>query len=184
MTLKSFKDKLDSERGQFIIEAFDASEKTLAADAIKYVAESKDLFGSKCEVDEHRFILLITDGIWAQRDKDMYVRYLTKAGARLMVLTTHPHKHKDLELYNVNVNRAKEILDNIAPGAWEPIDADVELSKQIEAIANRLDDNLREVLASVPHCKTYRFKELKVCLFSYICINLPFGWKTLLSVMQ
>ena len=160
-TLKGFGDKLDNERGQFIIEAFDASEKTLAADAVRYVAESDELYSSECESNEYRFIVLITDGIWAQREKNVYVKYLSDADARLMVFTTHPHK-KDFELYNMNVKRAKEILDSIAPGAWESIDADIDLSTQIKDIANKLDANLHDIINGLPECKTYRFNEFQV----------------------
>ena len=107
-TLKGFEDQLDNQCGQYIIESFDASEKTLPAHAIKYVATAEKLYGTKKSLNEHRFILLITDGIWAEREKAKYIEYLQQADARLMVFTTHPRKDtEELDLYNMNVRQSK-----------------------------------------------------------------------------
>lgn len=161
VTLKSFQNVMDSSRGQFIIEAFNASEKTLAADAVKYVAEKEELFGCSRMKSEHRFIMLITDGIWAQQDKADYTNHLYKADARLMILTTHPRKDKDLELYNMSVRRAKSILDNIAPGACIDFDGDKDLAALMEDIARMIDAHLRDILSTVQHKATYQFAEVK-----------------------
>ncbi|XP_064633661.1 uncharacterized protein LOC135491619 [Lineus longissimus] len=145
--LKTFEQDLDNQIGQYIIEAFDASEKTLAADAMKFVA--REIFNTDINPNEHRFVVLITDGIWSQQSKDAYGTYQNDAKARMIVLTTNPHINEDLEFYKLSVNRAKDILDNIAPGAWESIDPQNDLVDQIIKIAHRLNKNICDDLSAV-----------------------------------
>ena len=138
---------MDENRGQFILESFDASEKTRTADALKYVAEKEELFKNKKDYDEHRFIILISDGIWDQKERSLYNRYLTNATARLLVITTHPRQDKALQKeHQISVGYATDLLNSIAQDAWYGVNGQTSLEEHIKHIAKMIDNHLRDLL--------------------------------------
>ena len=171
VTLKHFDEKMDQHRGQLIIESFDSSESTLAADAIRYVAETVELYGQSCQQNEHRFILLITDGIWEQRKKSLYDEFIAKARARPLIITTHPKKDKSLQHYNTSVAMATKILNDIAPNMWSEMDPSEDFGTQITKIAQIIDNNLRDIVKKLDTQNTPGFSTIKV---SCLVIKLEF----------
>ena len=150
VTLKRFSHNMDEHRGQLILDSFDASEKTRTADALRYVAEKKKLFKIQKDANEHRFIILISDGIWDQRERDLYNRYLNKAAARLLVITTHPRQDKALQReHQISVDYATNLLNSIAQDAWYGVSDKSTLEEQIRHIAVMIDNQLRDSIKRV-----------------------------------
>ena len=147
VTLKHFTQCMDEKRGQLIIEALDASENTRTADALRYVAETKELYKETKASNEHRFIILISDGIWDQKNHTLYNENLSKSASRLLVLTMNPRYDKHLqEDYKISVEYAKNVLNSIAPDAWYAIMEETNLEEQVGRIASMIDNQLRDTL--------------------------------------
>ena len=141
--LKGFDTEMSVHTGQFILESFDCSEKTLPVDALKFVAESEHLYGS-VEPLEHRFVVLITDGILTQGEKADYDEFLRKMGAELLVLVIN--FRKDFELQSLSKEEAEKIMNNVAKGSWLDIDNEKSFQDHIvditEKLAGKLSDSL------------------------------------------
>ena len=143
--LKHFDDRMDQSRGQFILEAFDSSEKTLILDAIKFVTTTSELYGSKKRSNEHRFLILITDGICTQTSTAEYQKWLRKAGEDLkfLVLTTLPKQSE--KFYQSNYRKAEALLDQIARHNWHKLEPDRDLMETMKDIATLIDAHLRVI---------------------------------------
>ncbi|CAF2953951.1 unnamed protein product [Rotaria sp. Silwood2] len=118
----------DSEKAKlidnYILETFTTDEKTLPATALKQIAESKELFGSRVKPYVKRFIIMITDGISAQTDTDLFTTELQNAHADLYMVCIIPevpkaddskysddYKKFDLE----HKKKGKEFIQRVAP---------------------------------------------------------------------
>ena len=142
--LKHFNDRMDQSRGQFILEAFDSSEKTLILDAMKFVATKDELYGSRKKSNEHRFLILITDGICVQTSTEEYRRCLVKAGhPKFLVLTTLPKQSE--KFYQSNYRRAESLLNQIAEGNWHKLEPEKDFMETMKDIATLIDKHLREI---------------------------------------
>ncbi|XP_066915623.1 uncharacterized protein [Clytia hemisphaerica] len=148
--LKGFNDNMDEHRGQLIIEGFSASEKTRTADALKFVAEKEELFKPQKKVNEHRFIILISDGIWDQKDQSLYNGSIEAASARLLVLTTHPREDLSLRReHQISIDFATRLLNSIAPDSWCGVSSKTTMRDKINEIALMIDNQLRAALKEV-----------------------------------
>ncbi|CAF3689454.1 unnamed protein product [Rotaria sp. Silwood1] len=111
-------------RGQYILESFTTDEKTLPATALKQIAENKELFGSRVKPYVKRFIIMITDGISAQTDTDLFTTQLQNAHADLYMVCIIPELPKsDDSKYSDDYKKfalehekkAKEFIQRVAP---------------------------------------------------------------------
>ena len=160
--LKDFTDEMDQKRGHYIIESFDSREKTLVLDALKFVAKET---GYKCikKPNEHRFIILITDGIWEQTNKTFYNQYLKEAGdPRLLILTTLPEQDKSLNYYNKSKKEAKRVLDDIAEKKWLPLEPEKDFGETIIDVATLIDNHLRVIANDLKPPLQNSFSPIKV----------------------
>ena len=172
--LKHFDDRMDQSRGQFILEAFDSSEKTLILDAIKFVTTTSELYGSKKRSNEHRFLILITDGICTQTSTAEYQKWLRKAGEDLkfLVLTTLPKQSE--KFYQSNYRKAAALLDQIARHNWHKLEPDRDFMETMKDIATLVDAHLRVIAEEKSEGATHeRFALFKVrnnfLRLSYFC---------------
>jgi uncharacterized protein YegL len=113
-------------QGQFILESFTTDEKTLPATALRQVAENSKLFGEQKKPNVKRFIIMVTDGIFAQTDPKLFHKELERADAKLYIvciIPPLPSKEKDVEQLTdlerqilEHEIKTKEFITSVAPG--------------------------------------------------------------------
>lgn len=104
-------------RGQFILESITNDEKTMSADAVKFIAEHRLLFGRPKAAAAHRVILMITDGISNQSKPEPFQHYRNQASADLYMVAITPSASPGKEaIATKHREAARAFLEAAAPG--------------------------------------------------------------------